>query len=434
MSCNNISGKRLLVLGATKASYDVVINAQKMGVTVIVTDDDPTHPVRQIADEHYLISTTDIIGLERLIKEKNIDGVFCGPSEFNIRNLIKVCEKTGLPCYTDMSQWDNCANKDMFTQFCMKYDIDCPREYNVDEFSSDEDLQKLDYPVIVKPVDRCSSIGISVAEGVNTIRKACHDAMEASNIKRIIIEKYIENDGELFGVRYFLKDGMAIPYLLIDTYVADPIHRVSLISAVTLAPSKYIDYYMENMDMKVRNMLKGMGLKNGTVFIQALPYNGKIYFHEMGYRLSGGLIYKMTEPLMGINDMQMMIRYALGGEMITDDEHNKIDLAFHDQAGAQLMVPLSAGVIGKIEGLEDTVQHPCVKDFLQYYNEGDTVSNEYIGTLQQLFGRYTLVAENKGVLLEAISYIQETLKVWSQSGELMTCNHFDLKRIINDKE
>ena len=52
MSCNNISGKRLLVLGATKASYDVVINAQKMGVTVIVTDDDPTHPVRQIADEH----------------------------------------------------------------------------------------------------------------------------------------------------------------------------------------------------------------------------------------------------------------------------------------------------------------------------------------------------------------------------------------------
>lgn len=435
MISKHISGKRLLILGATKASYDVVINAKKMGVVTIVTDDDPTHPVRKIADEDYLVSTADIAGLENLIKEKNIDGVFCGPSEFNIRNLIKVCEKTGLPCYANMTQWDNCANKDVFTQYCTLYDVDCPREYDVDEFSSEEELLQLDYPVIVKPVDRSSSIGISVVEDMSTIRKACHDAMEASNIKRIIVEKYIENDGELFGVRYFLKDGIAFPYLLIDTYVADPIHKVSLISAVTLAPSKHIEYYMKNMDMKVREMLRGMGLKNGTVFIQALPYDGKIYFHEMGFRLSGGLIYKMTEPLMGINDMQMMIRYALGGEMITEDEQKKVDLTFEGRAGAQLMIPLTSGVIGKIEGIEKTIKHPCVRDFLQYYNEGDTVKNEYIGTLQQLFGRFTLTAESKRILIEAIAFIQDNLKVWSITGELMTNNHFDLKRINNnDKE
>ena len=429
MDCRDVAGKRLLVLGATKASYDLVVNAKEMGIVTIVTDDDPTHPTRAIADEGYLVSTTDFEGLEKLIKEKNIDGVYCGPSEFNIRNLIKLCERTGLPCYTNSEQWERCANKDTFTQFCMEYGVDCPRVFEVDEFSTEEELEKVDYPVIVKPVDRCSSIGISVANDSKELRSACIHAREESVNKRILVEKYIENNGELFGVRYFLRDGEAFPYLLIDTYVADPVKKISLISAVTLAPSVHVDYYLKNMDTKVRAMLKGMGLKNGTVFIQALPFQGKIYFHEMGYRISGGLIYKMTDPLMGINDMKMMIRYALGGEMCTDEELEKVDVTFGGRAGAQLMIPLSAGTIGRIEGLEQARNLPPVVDFIQYYTEGQSVRPDYIGTLQQLFGRFTLVADSKEALLETISAIQEGLKVWSAEGKLMTDLCFDMKRI-----
>ena len=426
---DDIRGKRLLVLGATMASYDIVKIAKSMGVVTIVTDDDSSHPLHKIADEHYYVSTADVDGLSELVKEQSIDGVFCGPSEFNIRNLIKVCEKTNLRCYTNMDQWDRCANKDSFKQFCIDYDVDCPKGYSVDEFSSDEELRRLDYPVIVKPVDRCSSIGISVADGPESIRKACHDAMEASNCKRIVVEKYIENNGEIFSVRYFIRNGEAYPYLVIDTYTADPVHKVSLISAVTLAPSKHTEYYMRNMDVKVRRMIKGMGLKNGTVFFQALPYNGKIYFHEMGYRLSGGLIYKMTEPLIGINDIKLMVRYALGGEIITDDELQMIDVMLKGKAGAQLMVPMSAGVIGNIEGLELTIANPCVRDFLQYYNIGDSVLQKDIGTLQQLFGRYTLTADSKEELIDAISSIQNTLTVKAVDGDLMTNMHFDMNRI-----
>lgn len=424
-----VQGKRLLILGATKAAYDLVLIAQKMGIVAIVTDDNPDHPARAIADEDYLVSTADIDGLARLIEEKRIDGVFCGPSEFNIRNLIRVCEKTGLRCYTDMQHWDICGNKDMFKKYCIEYGVDCPEQYNVNEFSSDEEIYKLDYPVIVKPVDRCSSIGIAVVEGPETLRKACRDAREASYCKRIVVEKYIENNGEIFGVRYLLRDGIPYPYLLIDTYVADPINRISLISAVTISPSKYSSYYMNNMDEKVRNMIRGMGLENGTVFFQALPYKGKIYFHEMGFRLSGGLIFKLTEPLMGINDMRMMIRYAVGGEMITDEEIEKIDISLAGRCGGQLMIPMAAGKISRIDGVEDTKENENVCDFLQYYEEGDIVKKDYIGTLQQLFGRYTLVADNQKEMIETIDDLQKRVQVWSDDGQLMTNMPFNLDRL-----
>ena len=92
-----MKGKRLLVLGGSIATYAIVQNAQEMGVHVIVADASDTGPAYKLADEGVRISTTDIDGLAAYVKNNGIDGIFCGPSEFNILNTMKLCEKTGLP-------------------------------------------------------------------------------------------------------------------------------------------------------------------------------------------------------------------------------------------------------------------------------------------------------------------------------------------------
>ncbi len=426
-----ITGKKLLILGGTSASLNLVKLAKSMGVyTVVVDEADVSKRVaKQEADANFEVSTTDINGLKKLVSEEHIDGVFCGPSEFNIRNMIRLCEASGLPCYTTMEQWNRCANKDEFTECCRKYGVDVPEEYDIHEGMTDTELDAIEYPIIVKPVDGCSSIGISVCRCKAEVMTAFQKAMDASTCKRIIAEKYIENGGEIFGARYLVQDGEAYPYLLIDTYVADPINRTSLISAFTLTPSKYSAYYMENMDQQVRSMIKGMGITTGTVFFQSLPYKGKIYFHEMGYRLSGGMIYKLTEPLMGINDMKMMIRCALGGECITKEEVNQIDLKCHGRFGAQLMVPLKAGIIGSVSGLEEAINNPLVTDFIQYYQIGGTVKREFIGTLQQHFGRFTMIAGSEEEIQKAVQEIQGKLSILDTDGIKMNALQFDLSRL-----
>lgn len=423
-----VDGKRLLILGGTTATLDLVKNAKEMGVYTIVTDNIPNGVSKEIADEVAMVSTTDLDGLEELVTRTKADGVFCGPSEFNIRNLIRLCEKTGLPCYTNMEVWDRCANKDEFKHFCIENGVDCPQEFFVDENSTEEELDQVDYPVIVKPVDSSSSNGISVCMDKSTMREACRFAMKYSTCKRIVVEKYIENGGALFGARYILKDGEAYPYLLIDTYIADPEERKSLISHFTVTPSKHSDYYMEHMDANVRAMLKNMGLKNGTVFFQALPYNGKIYFHEMGYRLSGGMLFKLTYPLMQINDMKMMIRYALGEEMCTPEEQAKLDVKCGGRLGAQLTIPLDIGEIASIEGLEELKAMPCMVDFIQYYHVGDSILPKYIGTLGQHFGRFTMVAEDMKDLKAAIERINRELVIKSTDGTKMNRMQFDFNR------
>lgn len=425
----SVQGKRLLVLGGTTASLDLVKNARDMGAYIVVAAADQVlDELQAISDECVAVSTIDIEGLKKVIIDKAIDGAFCGPSEFNLRNLLILCEEMGLPCYTTTAVWDHCANKDYFKQYCRDYDVDCPTEYNVSEDSTDEELQALPYPVIVKPVDACSSAGITTCTDWTMVREACCRARAASKRGVIIVEKFIENDGSLFSVRYLLKDGEAYPYFLMDTHVLDATDPKGLISHLTVAPSKHTEYYLNHMDAKVRRMLKGMGLTNGTAFIQSLPYDGKIYFHEMGYRLSGGMMFKLTEPLVGINDMKMMIAYALGEDQYTEQEMANIDLHYSGY-GLQLMIPLRAGTITAVEGLEEIKTMPVVTDFIQYYQVGDTVTDKVIGTLGQHFGRFTIICDDLVTAKSTLHKIQETLRVFDENGQQMNCYPFDTDRI-----
>ncbi|MBQ4071554.1 MAG: ATP-grasp domain-containing protein [Clostridia bacterium] len=430
----DVKGKKLLVLGGTSASLDIVKNARSMGIYTVVTDDAPTETrvAKQIADETALVSTADIDALAALVRECGADGVFCGPSEFNLRNVIKLCEQTGLPCYTTTEVWDRCANKDVFKSYCREYGVDCTPEYAIDRDTPSCELEGIDYPIIIKPVDGSSSAGISVCRSAAEVPAALDKAYAASKSKKIIAEKYIENGGEIFSVRYLLRDGEAYPYFMMDTYVADPIHRTSLISGFTHAPSKHAEYYMRHMDGAVRRMLKGMGLKNGTAFIQSLPYGGKIYFHEMGYRLSGGMMFKLTEPLVGINDMKLMIRYAVGGDAVTDGELQGLDLTLGGRIGAQLMMPLDVGTIGRIEGVDKVTAHPAVVDYMQYYNVGDTVEKKNIGTLGQHFCRVTFICDSEREAVECLEYFRDSIVVYDTNGERMNRLLFDTSRLERD--
>ncbi len=426
---SNLKGKKLLVLGGTNATKEVVNNAREMGIYTIVTDDQPDGVSKRLADETAMVSTTDMEGLAKLMEEKQVDGVFCGPSEFNIGNLIKLCEKTGYPCYTDMKTWQLCAIKDEFKKNCRKYGVDCTPEYEITEDTTDEELEKIDYPIILKPVDGSSSAGISVCTKACQVRSAYKKAMDASNCKRIIAEKYIDNGGELFNVRYLLKNGEAYPYFLTDTYIADPINKKSLISAFSLALSKRVDYYMKNMDKNVREMLKGMGLKNGTAFFQALPCDGKIYFHEMGFRLSGSLMFRRTVPLVGVNDVKMMIKFALGEEMFDEEEIKNIDFNRVDKIASQLSIPLNAGKITKVAGFEEVKAIPEIVDAFQYYKEGDVIESRVIGTLGQHFARFTIVADSRERIFEIVEEIHKTLLILDENGNDMHQLKFDLNRV-----
>ena len=58
-------------------------------------------PAKQIADEHYRISTTDVDAVSEFIREKHIDGVFVGFVDLLLPYYAEICQK-----YRTAVLWD----------------------------------------------------------------------------------------------------------------------------------------------------------------------------------------------------------------------------------------------------------------------------------------------------------------------------------------
>lgn len=422
-------GKKLLVLGGTSAK-DIVVEAKKMGVYTIVADFNETNAAKQVADESVVVSTADTAALVQVVKEYKIDGVFSGPSEFNIQQVMKVCHSTGLPFYATKEQWNICQNKNAFKNLCREFGVPVVPEYRVTAEMLPEDLALIDYPVVVKPTDSYSSRGLSICSNEAELRKAIPLAIEVSGSGSFIVEKCITSDYG-FGCRYIANEGVIYLSAVNDQYTVDEFYGRAHISAVSQFPSKKIDFFTKEINPKIIKMFKSIGLANGTFFMQALIdlEDDRIYFHEMGLRLSGGLNYKMFEAACGYNDVQMMIRYALGGPMATVEDIHNIDPYMKGHILGSITVPLKIGVINDIEGLDIVKAHKQVVGINQYYEVGDEIKESYIGTLSQHFCRVKVLTDSVDDFRTMIAFIHNTIKVTDFNNNDMIYRRFNLARL-----
>lgn len=426
--------KKLLVLGSGTSTCDVVRLAQKSGYFVIVTSNNPNGPANEIANKSISISVTDTESLVDYISKNDISGVFTGPSEFHLQNVMRLSELVNLPFYTTEEIWNICSDKKQFKNLCLKYQVPFVPEYKLTDQFNSSDLDKIEYPIIVKPVDSSSSIGVTVCYNENELRCAYKHALDYSKKKQVIIEKYIENNGIVTNVRYTANEGDITLSLLGDTFVVDPVNKTALITAVTVFPSLYTKQYIEQINDNVINMFRSIGVENGSFFMQSLPYNNSILFHEMGMRLSGGLIYKITEPLNGLNDLEMMIRFAMEGKMLPENEMIQADPYLKNKIAIDFCIPLKEGTIKEISGLNEIKLINEIIDFTQYYYTGDSIKREYIGTIQQQFCRLKFIASDLEAALKIIDKIQDTISIKNTLNENMIYMKFDVNRIRKFKE
>ncbi len=406
----NLKDKKLLILGGKAATVNVVQQAKKMGLETHVTGIQEGGQAKEIADYTLLAGSEEHEKLIKYIRENHIDGVMTGSAEFQVQEMIKLCAKAGLPCYATEAQWDATQDKRHFKDLCKKFGVPGVPEYSVNDKLKDED-----FPVIVKPVDSCSSIGISICQNNEELAIAKEKALEASASKKILIERYIDNGGVTHVVKYVVVDGEFYMEVMGDRYVL----QNGLITAVTFFPSKNTESYMKTIDSKVKDMFMSIGYDNGVFFFQAIPEKEKIYIYEMGLRTGGGMTYKITEASSGNNDLEMLIHYAITGEMCEKDDIMTIDPYLKGKRAASLAIPLREGTIGKVEGAEKLTNINGVVNFTHFCDEGDTILPKHINTLSQLYGRVMIVRDDQKSLFEGLKQIRDTIKIYDTAGNDM---------------
>lgn len=414
----DLNGKKLLILGAGVVETTLVKRAQEYGVYVIVTDYNTDHqvsPAKDLADEYWDISWSDIETLESKCRAEKIDGIISGYSEFRVENNIKLCERLGLPCYINMEQLNITRDKILFKDACRRSGVPVIKEYdsveNVDHF-----------PVIVKPTDRAGSIGVGIATNYEELVKAYAYAMEKSVCKKVIIEQYIQNKTK-FDVYYSIINGEITLLSSDDVLMAKENGSEKVIQSAWVLPSVYHDLYIEKADPLLRRMICDMGIQNGYIFFSGFADGtGDFSFFECGFRLCGGHLYRYFPEIGLVNNMDLFIFHALTGnaECIKEDIAEKRNLK-----NVTINLYSKAGKLAKIEGFDKLNSIPECYFVMQHAHEG-MVCKDDTAILTKI-GMAYFCHESAERLAENVASLYQLIHVENEYGHDMIYDRIDPK-------
>lgn len=416
----NLKEKKLLILGANPETAGLVKKANELGVYTIVTDYDPNAYAKQFASKALNINAIDLDDLHEYAVSNKIDGVLVGVAEALLPTYQKLCKKLGFPYYAEPDILELMTDKKQFKDICRKYDVPVVEEYHID-YTDESTFSQVKLPVVVKPVDSCSSKGISVCRTEDELKSGIEKALSFSKSKQLLIEKYMT--GEEVIVYYTFQNGEPILTAMCDRYTNKEQEGVAQLPTSYIYPSRHLKKYMEETDAKVKKMFKGIGIQHGTTFIQSfVDEDGGIRFYEPGYRLNGAQEHYIVGAITGIDVKELMINFALTGKMSDEDLSKKANPMF-PKWGCKLSPLVKLGKIAKMDGLDEIAAMPEVVSVNPSYRIGETVTG--IGTLKQIICRFFVVADTKQELREAIDKIYKIFIVEDENGSSMFLTFFD---------
>lgn len=422
----NYNGKKLLVLAGAGPHSKVVEAAKEMGIYTIVADYLPASvhsPAKLIADENLTKNIFDVAGLVEYGRQNQIDGVldFCiDPAQ---RPAQEIGEILGVPTFGNHEQVIALTDKNVFKKLCKESGVDIIQSYTEEDIVSD----RIEYPVLVKPVDSRGSRGAAVCNNVDELMSALPLAKNESSDGGAIIEKYMGNHTDL-TISYIVKDGKPVLISLGDRYPGRKEENLDRQLSCTIQPSRFIDMFMRNVNGRIIHMIKRLGIKNGPVFFQGFEDGDTVRLYDPGLRFPGNEYERIFAKATGLNPMKSIISFCVGGDILDYDGKLEGSYDLNGKVAIQYMINVGPGTIARFDGLDIIARQPFVLDIQQRHFIGETIENT--GDIKQRAGEISIMVDRDvDKMTEAIRFVQKYLRIDDVDGMSMIISPIDVEMV-----
>lgn len=407
----DLRGKKVLLIGGLNTTADLIKLAHRNGVKIGVADYNKNTYVKQLADYAHDISVIDEDAVIELFKREHYDGIITAINEMLGPVASRIADRLGTPFPFTVEQLKMSTNKKYFKRTCMQYGVPVPAEYIIRSIEDIADTN-IEYPVIVKPVDSSSSVGVTPCYSAEELEAGYKNAVGHSKSKDVIVEQYLPYDE--INLTYIAQNGDIQLAAIHDRYFNTTQKSATKAPDLYIYPSRYTDLVLEKFNALIINMLKGIGIKNGSLFIQAIIHEGQIYCYEAGIRLNGCKTYQILEYENDYNTFEHLMEFALTGSM---GEHVKFNPKFKRWYATVNVLGKPGSTIGAFHGIEELETFPWLIHIARRNTVGDTIPADSAGTLVQDTTRIHLYADTKEELIERINKVNELYKIYDAEGK-----------------
>ena len=425
----DFKGKKLLFLDGSGLAMNAVKRAQELGIHTIVANfyDADRSPAKKICDECWDVNFSDVDLMVEKIKENGVSGIFVGWTDSHLPFYAEICKRAGIPCCGTAEQFHILSNdKNVFKEHCFKYGVPVAKEYPLTIDFWQEDLDRISYPVMVKPPDGSGSRGVKRCDNEEELKAHYRKLYESSSNKDILCEEYIDSDKEIY-IHFIVKDGE--PHIAAAFMKQKAITEGKAASSAILHvfPSSYIDLFKKTAEPAVIKMIKGLGIKYGPVMFQGFIKDDRFIFYESGLRMGGEQYYVFTREMTGVSMLDLMIEFSITGRMDSADGLDLDTYAF-SKTCCNYYITLKAGTIAGISGLDEVMNMPQVLQIATFHKTGDIISET--NSLDRVIYRLHVMDDTPEKLAHILEKISGTLLVTSESGEDMQIEKLTYDRAL----
>ena len=309
---------KLAVIGASYLQEPLIQKAKQRGIETHVFAWQAGDVGEYSADYFYPIS---IINKEEILQkclEIGIDGICSIASDLAVVTVNYVAEKLGL-VGNSMLCAKVSTNKHYMRKCFEKNGDPSPRSIRVE---SAEDLKNitLEYPIIVKPVDRSGSRGVAMLENPDDLFYAIERAKEKGFEKCALVEEFVA--GEEYSVEYISWNGEHTFLSITQKYTTG---APNFIETGHFQPAMIGGKLLEHIKEVVAHALDSLSIRNGASHAEIkVTSDGSIKIIEIGARMGGDCIgSSLVELTTGVDFVDAVIDIALGVHPIIEKTKNE---------------------------------------------------------------------------------------------------------------
>jgi biotin carboxylase len=299
--------KRLAIIGASYLQEPLIQKAKDMGIETHVFAWAANDVGEKIADYFYPISIIEKDEILNKCKEIQIDGICTIASDLAVITVNYVAYKMGLVGNSPECVLVSTNKHNM--RLCFEKNGDpSPKSVQVSGIQDFKNFS-LSYPVIVKPVDRSGSRGITKLESAVGLSEAIENAKKHGFEKVALVEEFAI--GQEYSVEFISWKGQHTFLSLTHKFTTGSPH---FIETGHLEPAPVDELTIEKVKAVTIHALNSLGIEYGASHTELkISEDGSIKIIEIGGRMGGDFIgSSLVELSTGIDFVSAVIKIALG--------------------------------------------------------------------------------------------------------------------------
>lgn len=341
-----------MVIAGGVPQMELLRQLKERKIETVLLDGNENCLARAIPDKFYKVNIFNIEDVKKIAVDEKVDFIITVCADQVLLVVAEVSEMLGLPCYIGYKQAQDVSDKIRMKKIFKENKIPTTKYLELEGLDMNE-IAKLNYPLVVKPVDAYSSKGVRKAETEKELIAYYNEAKKISRSGGVIVEEFFE--GEEISVDAFVLNGKAhILSITNSEKVKDKDRFVIFRGRYPAAIPDTIRNQIEDVAQKIAD---SFGLVNSPLLVQLLHNNENISVLEFCARTGGNMKWLLIKNSCGVDVITATIDITLGlVPDITPKEVNN-NVVVND------FIYCKPGVFDHFEGFDELVEKGIINEF-----------------------------------------------------------------------